>query len=207
ALESLGYEVIREYEDFELRQYPAHLVAETLVDGPMNEASNTAFRRLFDYISGANRAGGKVAMTTPVTVSEAGPDNPGQGEKIAMTAPVVTAPGGSGPDGELRYAVQFVMPAEYERETLPVPVDDSVKLREIAPRTVAVHRYRGSWSEQRYRERVERLRSALTAAGLEVTGEPELARYDPPFMPWFMRRNEVLIEIAAPAAAADGRAS
>ena len=38
--------------------------------------------------------------------------------------------------------------------------------------------------------------AAMEKEGLRAVGEPVWARYDPPFMPWFLRTNEILVEIA-----------
>ncbi len=64
--EKQAYEVVRTYDDFELRLYPAHVVAEVVVAAPFEDAGNIAFRSLFRYISGVNKPQQKVAMTAPV---------------------------------------------------------------------------------------------------------------------------------------------
>ena len=53
----------------------------------------------------------------------------------------------------------------------------------------------GRWTEAKYKKNERALMQSLQADGVTVTGEPILARYDPPFMPWFLRRNEVMVEI------------
>jgi hypothetical protein len=87
------------------------------------------------------------------------------------------------------------MPSGYTLETLPVPDDPRVRLRRVEPRLAAALAYSGTWSEKRYREKEAVLLAALEAAGLAVVGPPVFARYDPPFMPWFLRRNEVLVDV------------
>lgn len=195
AIEEPSYDVLADRADYEVRRYPAHLVAELRVRSSFGRAGNEAFRPLADFISGANVGATKIGMTAPVTQRSAGE----RGEKIGMTAPVTQSSSG---DGE--YAVQFAMPSRYTLDTLPKPTDERIQLREEPARVVAVHRYSGTWSEQRYREREARLRAALARDGLSVTGEPVWARFDPPFQLWFLRRNEIWLPIAWPAA---GRAS
>jgi len=181
ALEEPAYQVIEQDGPFELRDYAAYLVAETRVEAGFTEAGNIAFNRLFKYISGSNAAGQKIAMTAPVTQVK--------GEKIAMTAPVTqVAEGGS-------YRVAFIVPSKYTRETVPKPLDPQVEIREVPAQLVAAWRYSGRWTEERYREQEQLLREQIAARGLVVAGPPVLARYNPPFMPWFMRRNEVLIPV------------
>jgi Fe-S oxidoreductase len=47
----------------------------------------------------------------------------------------------------------------------------------------------------RYEEKEKRLKELIRQRGLKIVGEPVFARYNPPFMPWFLRRNEVLIPV------------
>ena len=188
ATEALPYEVIRNYPQFELRRYPAYLVAETRVTGEFEAVGNQAFRRLFAYISGENRRNESIAMTAPVTQEPAG-------EKIQMTTPVIQSPAGDG--GGNTYTLAFVMPATYRMDTLPQPVDPRVILREVPARSMAVRRFSGTWSEANYRRNETALLQDVAAAGLQIAGEPVYARYNSPFMLWFLRRNEAMVEVAA----------
>jgi hypothetical protein len=95
-----------------------------------------------------------------------------------------------------------MMPAGLTRETVPAPLDPAVVFREVPGRRMAVISYSGTWSEERYEKHLALLRAAMAKAGLQATGDPIWARYDPPFMPWFLRRNEIMLEIAAAPAAA-----
>ena len=184
AIEEPRYQVIEQDGAFELRDYAAYLVAETRVEASFTEAGSEAFRRLFRYISGNNAAQQKIAMTAPVTQ--------GKGEKIAMTAPVTQVADADG------YRVAFVVPSRYSASTVPKPLDPRIEIRAVPARRVAVWRYSGRWTQERYDQMERQLREAIVARGLSVNGPPVLARYDPPFVPWFMRRNEVLIPTAAP---------
>ena len=184
AIEEPRYQVIEQDGAFELRDYATYLVAETRVEASFTEAGSEAFRRLFRYISGNNAAQQKIAMTAPVTQ--------GKGEKIAMTAPVTQVADADG------YRVAFVVPSRYSASTVPKPLDPRIEIRAVPARRVAVWRYSGRWTQERYDQMERQLREAIVARGLSVNGPPVLARYDPPFMPWFMRRNEVLIPTAAP---------
>jgi hypothetical protein len=182
AIEKPSYTVVEKKDGFELRDYPSYLVAETVVGGSREEAGNAGFRILAGYIFGKNRGEKKIAMTAPVTQSEPA--------KIAMTAPVAQA----GEEG--RWTIQFMMPAAYTLETLPEPLDPAVSFRVMPARRVAAHTYSGTWSASRYEEHLATLRAALASAGLMAVGEPTWARYDPPYMPWFLRTNEILLELA-----------
>jgi effector-binding domain-containing protein len=180
--DEVKYKVVVKAKDFELRDYPAHVVAETVVDGTLEDAGNKAFRRLFGYISGKNRSQAKIAMTAPVSQEPAS-------EKIAMTAPVgqQRAEGG--------WAVSFTMPISFTLKTLPVPEDPDVKLRQVQARRMASVQYSGTWSESRYLKYRQELESWIEKNGFRILGEPIWARYNPPFTPWFLRRNEILIPV------------
>ena len=197
--EQQPYEVLRRFPEFELRRYPAHLVAEVEVDGAFADAGNRAFGLLVGFISGGNSDRGKVAMTAPVVQEPAS-------ARIAMTSPVVQEaaadPG--------RHVVSFVMPAACSLETLPVPTDPRVRVRQVPAQVAAARSFSGRWTEGLYREHVATLRDAVGRAGLEVVGAPRFARFDPPWTPWFLRRNEVVLPVLegpADAAPADGPAS
>lgn len=191
AVEEAAFTVMMEEAPFEVRQYEPQIVAETVVDGAFSDAGSKAFDRLFQYISGNNTVQQKVAMTSPVGQTAAS-------EKIAMTAPV----GQTQSDGQHdnQWTVSFMMPAAFTMDTIPQPNDAAVSVREIPARHMAAVRYSGVWSEDRYQRHKNQLDAWIVKQGLRAVGEPEWARYDAPFTPWFLRRNEVLIPIAAPPA-------
>ena len=183
--EQQRYTVVATLPEFELRRYDACVVAEVEVGGSMDSAGTRAFRRLVGYIGGRNRARRSLAMTAPVVQAPAG-------RTIAMTAPVVQEEQGD------RHVVGFVMPAGETLETLPEPEDPAVSLREVPEEVAAAMRYSGRWTESAYREREARLHDAVARAGLTVIGSPRWARFDPPWTPWFLRHNEVVLPVAAP---------
>ncbi len=186
AIEEATYTVVDSDSNFEVRDYAPHVLAETVVEGDLEEAGDKAFNRLFRYISGANRSREKIAMTAPVSQQP-------KGEKIKMTAPV----------GQQRvqqgWAVSFMMPSSYTLETLPEPEDPAISLRQVPARQMAAVRYSGFWSEKGYLRNKLELESWINERGLSIAGDPVWARYNPPFTPWFMRRNEILIPLAADA--------
>jgi len=185
AIEETKYKVIESEGDFELRQYPPHIVAETLVEGGFTEIGNEAFRRLAGYINGQNRRRQTIPMTAPVSQES-------DSVKIPMTAPVNQERAGE------KWRFTFLMPAKYTLETLPEPLDSRVSLRMVPERLMAALKYSGTWSKSRYEEKKKQLTEWIERRGLKQIGEPVFARYNPPFMPWFLRRNEVLIPIERP---------
>ncbi len=198
ALEEPPFEVVKKEDEFELRQYRGFIVAETFVQGNLDEASNAGFRAIAGYIFGGNtKANGseKIAMTAPVTI-EAVSEKPGEnsekntGEKISMTAPVTVE---AKPDGWFR--VHFVMPQQYNLQSLPKPTNPKVLLREVAGQRMATIRFSGFSTDEKVKTKTAELMQWVVKQGLTVKGKPQFARYDPPIMPPFLRRSEMLIEV------------
>ena len=197
AAEEPDYDVVQQLDGVEIRQYQPYVVAQVLVPGPADTAGNQAFPILAGYIFGKNKGEKKFAMTAPVTQAAAPAQLqalPAQQEasppvKLEMTAPVTqaAAPGG--------FMVQFVLPKGVTLASAPEPLDARVQLRAVPGSRVAVVRYSGFWSQDNYDEHLAMLQSALQAAHIAWAGEPILSRYDPPFMPWFMRRNEIWLTV------------
>ncbi len=182
AIEEAPYEVVKVEGKFEVRDYAPHLLAETFVEGDFEAAGSRAFQRLFRYISGDNRSQTKISMTAPVSQQS--------GEKIDMTAPV-----GQQKSGD-QWVVSFMMPASYDMATLPVPDNPLVTLRQVPARRMATIQYSGFWSEKNYQKNKLKLDLWIQKEGLMIRGEPIWARYNAPFVPWFMRRNEILVPVS-----------
>lgn len=164
------YEVVERRPGFELRHYPEHVVADVTVDGSFESAGISGFRPLVGYISR-----GGVAMTAPVlqqTVDEA--------------AEATTASA---------YRVSFVMPAGSTVESLPVPADARVTLRHVPEHRAAAARFSGRWTRGSFRRHAEDLAAAVAEVGLEPAGPLRWARFDPPWTPWFLRHNEVVLPV------------
>lgn len=189
AIKEPKFEVVKTYPEFESRRYRPHLVAETEVTGDFDEVGNQAFRILAAYIFGENRSQTKMEMTAPVNQRPAA----GNGEKMEMTAPVTQRLKGSGrPD---TFVLSFVMPSGYSLDSLPVPLDSRVLLREEPAKLIAVRSYSGRWTEANYRENEAVLLAAVEKAGLTPLAAPVYARYNSPFSLAFLRRNEVVVEV------------
>ena len=184
SLEQPSYRVVHESGGIEYRQYEPYLVSETLIEQTDNykAAGNEGFRRLFRYISGGNEGQAKIAMTVPVAQTASS-------EKIAMTAPVQQTEAAEG------YRVAFMLPSQYTLETAPQPTDKRVRIREVPGRLMAVLRYSGRWTERNFAEKRAALLEALKQESITPAGEAQGAFYNGPYMPPFLRRNEVLVEI------------
>lgn len=182
-IEEPSYEVIRTIGDVEIRAYEPTILAVTDVDGDLKHVQSEGFRRLAGYIFGGNQQRQSIAMTAPVTTEPV---------KIAMTAPVSTSL-----NADNTHRVSFTMPSSMTLETLPEPNDARVKLIAQPRRMVATLGFSGFSGQARFTRKRESLMTTLSQAGLATQGAPSLSRYDPPWTPPCLRRNEVQVELAA----------
>jgi hypothetical protein len=186
ATEEPDHEVLRRLDsNIEIRQYKPYVVAEVLVEGSADTAGNDAFPILAGYIFGKNKGERSFSMTAPVTQSAAP-------VKLEMTAPVTQTAAAGG------WIVRFVLPRVVTLASAPEPNDSRVKLREVATSPIAAIRYSGFWSAGNYAEHLDKLKATLTSEGLAWSGEPVFSRYNPPFTPWFLRRNEIWLFLSSP---------
>jgi len=198
AIEEPRYDVRISQAPFELRHYAPLLIAETVVSGDMDTASSKGFRLIADFIFGNNLAPGaqqaaKIAMTSPVTMEP-------QSSKIAMTAPVTVEPqsGNTGMAEANQWRIHFVMPSQYNLATIPKPNNGAVSLRELPQKYMVVNRYTGFNTLAKVQEKTNETLAWAKQQSLQVIGTPQLSRYDPPWTLPLFRRNEIMVEVAAP---------
>ena len=171
--EQQQYEVLESIGATELRRYARCTVADVVMSGSAERAGNKAFGSLVRYISAA---------------------------QLSMTAPVLQTSSSSSSSSSSStsdsWVVSFVLPGSKGIDDYPLPTDAQVTLREI-PSHLA-----GRWtysSVQAHTSTLQHLIASSPASGslpaLVAIGAPVWARYDPPWKPWFLRRNEVLIEV------------
>jgi hypothetical protein len=167
-VEQAKYEVLKKIGKTDIRRYPRLITAR--VDG----YGDGGFNLLFSFITGNNRQKSDIAMTAPVV-----------SEQIAMTAPVLSE----------MASIAFIMPEGYTLETTPEPLDDRVKIVEVPERVVAALGFSGRWSDSIFKKKSEEMLKELAEAGIKTSGQVFSMRYNRPFTPWFMRRNEVAITL------------
>jgi effector-binding domain-containing protein len=182
-VENTEYSVVEKKAGYEIRLYPAHIVAQTTVKGSYGEALNEGFRIVAGYIFGGNTKKQSIAMTAPVVEKKT------ESESIAMTAPVVATM-----EGET-HTVAFGMPKSYTFDTLPTPNDSRVKLVTIPEKKMAVMTFRWYRTDARVLSTKQELLDVIKKDGLVVVGEPQYAGYNAPWTPPWMTKNEVMIEI------------
>ena len=162
------YQVLSKHQGFEIRKYPAGIQIETTVGGDFVSAGNRGFRPLVNFISGNNKTGQAIAMTAPVIQESAGAS---------------------------KHMVRFVLPEQLKPGDVPAALDSSVKVIEVAEHLAAAKRFSGSWSQDRFELEGKKLIGELLTLGLETVGRVYFARFDPPWKPGFLKRNEVLIRV------------
>lgn len=187
SAEEASYIVVDDQGEFQLREYAGFVVVETTVNAEFDNAGSQAFKRLFGYISGQNEGSREIAMTAPVMVRD---DEPVEGESIDMTAPVIADQNADG------WQYTFVLPASYTLDSAPLPTNPDVMLVEIKPKRVATLRYSGLLNEGDFRDNTKRLQTWMANNGLEAASSARVAGFDPPWALPFLRRNEVMIDVA-----------
>lgn len=182
-VERAEYLVLESRAGYEVRLYPAHIVAQTTVKGSYKEALGGGFRIVAGYIFGGNTKKESIAMTAPVIEKKSA------SESIAMTAPVMASIEGES------HTVAFGMPRSYTLDTLPKPNDSRVEIVTIPERKMAAIRFSWFRTDARVQAKKEGLLGALKKDDVSIIGEPQYAGYNAPWTPPWMTRNEVLVEI------------
>ena len=178
-VEKPDYKVIQSEQNIEIRQYEPMIIAEVEVDGKREDAIRDGFRLIADYIFGNNTVEQNISMTAPVQ----------QKEKIAMTSPVQQQLAGKS------WQISFVMPSEYSMESLPVPNNNRVRLKEILAKKFVVIEFSGSNSNENVIGHENQLMKYIKANQINIIGSPKYAFYNAPLTLPLLRRNEVMIEI------------
>ena len=198
AIEEPTFKVLVSDGSFEIRQYAPMLIAETLVEGDMDEASSKGFRLIADFIFGNNQVSdsqikSKIAMTAPVTAEP-------QSSKISMTAPVTLEPTSAAMTMQTakQWRISFVMPSQYTLENIPKPNNNAVRLKDIPGKYFAAQTYSGFNTLARVQRKTDETLAWAGQRSLKVIGTPQISRYDPPWTLPMFRRNEILVEIAKP---------
>ena len=186
-VEQTDYTVLKKVSDYEVREYPSHIVAQTTVQGSYDASMSQGFTIVAGYIFGGNIKKESIAMTAPVMVKKE--ERTKFVEKIAMTAPVVSTTEGDS------QTISFGMPRSYSLETLPTPTDPRVKIVLIPSKKYAVMKFTWYRSDARIKFMQERLLSALARDGVATRGGLSYAGYNAPWTPPWMNRNEVMVEI------------
>jgi len=167
--EEQPFTLIAKYPGFEVRHYPTYVLVQVETKGEFSSAASRAFRPLVNYISGNNKAQ----------------------EKFAMTAPVLHAPDKKA----VNHTVSFVLPKNVSLKDLPIPMDAQVSTVEVPGHFAAATKFRGLAGYEHFKSLGDQLTVDVKSAGLEAVGDPYYARFDPPWKPGFLRRNEAIVAL------------
>jgi hypothetical protein len=163
------YTLISKRNGYEIRHYPSYVLIQVQTKGEFSRAASMAFRPLVNYISGTNQTG----------------------EKFAMTAPVIQAPDSKATS----HIVSFVLPKDVSIKDIPLPIYAQVSTVHVDAHYAAAMKFRGLASYEHFNSFGEKLLSAIKADGLNTGGSPYYARFDPPWKPGILRRNEAIVAL------------
>lgn len=184
SAQTVPYKVAEKWGNkIELRTYPPLVLAEVRMNKPFKESGNEAFKLLFNYISGENTGTTEIAMTAPVVQTK-------QSLEIKMTSPVLQSQPSNG-----TWVMSFILPITYTIDSAPKPKNSMVKLRQTKPHETAAIKFSGSWSKKHFDKMTKKLATRLDERGIAYNPTPIVARYNPPFTPPFLRRNEVMFQL------------
>lgn len=179
---------IRKDGDIEIRSYDPMVMAEVTTKGERYDAINAGFRILAGYIFGGNQGKKELEMTAPVIQQSSDKS----GEKIEMTAPVIQQ--NSGVHDE--WKVIFVMPANYKSaQELPIPNDKRINFLEVPAHKKVVIRFSGFNSDNNLKKHRDILNDWILKNNIKTFGQPVYAFYNPPWTPFFLRRNEIMLGV------------
>ncbi len=182
--EQPSYKIVAKQDNKEIRKYDSYIIAKTTVSGSFKDAQSEGFRILASYIFGKNKSQQKISMTAPVVQKS-------ESEKISMTAPVVISP-----NQNKTWTMTFSMPSKFTLETLPLPIDERVKLEKVEEKLIAALTFSGFWNESKNSEKALELTKWLKDyEEYKITSSAMFAGYNPPWTLPFLRRNEMLIEL------------
>ena len=162
ATEEVKFDIVQKNEIYEIRKYSDRLVAQTI-----NNKESGTFRKLFNYISGANKSSEKIEMTRPVT----------QIKKDNLSF------------------MQFYLPSKFNKITTPIPSNPDVKIKLIKKGHFAVIRYSGRSSDKNFSKHSKILYNELLEDKILINGLAIKATYNSPFTPPPLRRNEVMFSV------------
>ena len=186
------YTLVRQLaDDIEIRDYAPYLAATTTVAGDKDKASSDGFRILAKFLQGDNSRKERIEMTSPVTLDD---DASSTASDESSSDNDSRSRGNETAEG---HVMTFMMPHHFSMQTLPVPTDSRIQIVEVPARRIAVITYKGRWTDKLYDEKLKELREKLAKAGVRAVESPAWARYNSPMMPFFLRHNEIWLEVDA----------
>ncbi len=168
AVEERPYTVMDKDDAIEIRDYTRVITADVVTTGERGEAATKAFRILVEFIKGSNDTNLQIPMTAPVS-------------QTAID--------------ENQWNVSFYMPSDMSKNRMPRPVDNRITITEVKGAQMAVIRFSGTAHQENLDRHERQLRDFLKTNKYDIVDKVIYAFYNPPYIPWFLRRNEILIEV------------
>jgi len=162
ASEEVEFNIVHKTEIYEIRKYSERLVAQAIID-----KNNSTFRKLFNYIAGANNSSKKIKMTTPVTQTKK--------DNVSF--------------------MQFYLPSKFNKKTTPIPTNSDIKIILIKEGYFAVIKYSGRTSDKNFTKYSKILNEKLLDDKILINGFAIKATYNPPWTLPPFRRNEVMFNV------------
>ena len=172
--EQPSFEVVLQKENLAIRDYASVMVFELQLSASRQDAAGDAFRSLFNYISGNNEDNLEIPMTSPVAQTQVSK---------------------ASDNGDGKWAIRFFIPRKTVDDGAPLPREDNVTLVRLKAQRYASISFKGSQSDKKIRENTAKLETFISENNYTISGSPVFAFYDPPFIPWFLRDNEILLPI------------
>jgi len=161
------YKVIRVEKDFEIRFYPSTTMAViTSSAKTYKELGSSGFTKLAGYIFGGNKDKKQIAMTSPVHMDI--------GDSVS--------------------SMSFVMPANYNKDNLPLPNNAEVTIKIAPDEYVAAIKFVGFASQEAIKKYTVMLENALKEKQISYYGHFRYLGYNPPYQ-IFGRRNEIIVAL------------
>jgi effector-binding domain-containing protein len=165
-IEKYPYKVVKNYGDFEVRNYKASLFTSVkLSNKTYKETSSQGFSILAGYIFGGNNKNEKIAMTSPV----------------AMTIDDTST-------------MMFLVPKKYTKESLPKPNNGNIEFTEMPAKKIASITFSGWANDDKIKDYKAKLIAALNKNGIKYTTNFYFLGYNAPFE-LLNRKNEVIVEL------------
>ncbi len=165
-IETYPYEIVKQYDKFEVRNYEATLFTSIkLTSNKYEESASKGFKILAGYIFGGNERNEKISMTSPVSMSL----------EDSMT-------------------MMFMVPKKLKKDELPKPYKSEIKFKEMPSRKLAVISFGGWANDKKIQKHKRKLIKYLDAEGIQFKNRFFFFGYNSPYE-LFNRKNEIVVEL------------
>ena len=144
--ETQEYKIVDQIDQIEIRYYPSA----PMIKVTSNQSRNNNFGKLFRYIAGNNNNEEKIAMTTPVYMSDQSK------------------------------TMEFVLPKKFLSGEIPLPNDNDVEVYISEPKYYAAIKYSGYSNNKKEENYSDELIKTIQNSDLKMLSEYFVLSYDAP---------------------------